>query len=71
MSRRRSGFASRREALDWFEDVERKRQLGLTPTPTDETFTTFVDRYLDAHGVGRESSTVRTLKQRLRYATNT
>jgi len=32
--RRKSGFSSRSEALDWFENVERPRQLGLAVAPT-------------------------------------
>lgn len=69
--RRKSGFTSRTEALDWFEKVERPRQLGFAVAPTDETFSAFVDRYLIAHAVGREPSTLRALKERLRYATKT
>ena len=66
--RRRSGFASRTEALDWYETVERPRQLGLPVAAPDVTFAEFVERYLAAHAVGREPSTIRTLTERLRYA---
>jgi integrase len=66
--RRRSGFTSRSEALDWFERVERPRQLGIAPAPTPETLSAFLERYLAAHAVGREASTIRTLRERLRHA---
>lgn len=67
--RRKSGFRSRSEALAWFRDVERPRLLGLPETPPDRTLSAFVEEYLEAHAVGLEPSTIRTLRERLTYAT--
>jgi hypothetical protein len=66
--RRQSGFTSRTEALDWFETVERKRQLGLPVAAPDTTFGQFVDRYLRAHGATRSPRTITILRERLGYA---
>lgn len=69
--RRRSGFASRTEALDWYETVERPRQLGLAVAapPPDVTLAAFVEEFLTAKGGTVEPVTVRTLRVRLAYAT--
>jgi hypothetical protein len=37
----------------------------------DRTLSAFVDEYLAAHAVGREPTTIRTLRDRLRYARDT
>jgi integrase len=66
---RKSGFKTRSEAIDWFENVERPRQLGLSVAAPDRKLSEFVQEYLAAHKVGREPSTIRTLKERLGYAT--
>ncbi len=66
--RRRSGFTSRTEALDWYQDIERPRQLGLPVAAPDLTFSEFVPRFLKAHEAGHEPATVWTLKVRLRRA---
>jgi integrase len=64
--RRTSGFTSRTEALDWFENVERKRQLGLPVAAPDLTLTEFVDVFLERHAAVRSPRTIRTLRERLR-----
>jgi integrase len=68
--RRQAGFSSPSKARAWFRDVERPRMRGETPT-ADRTITLaeHVDRYLDAHAVGRDPFTIRTLNHRLKYAT--
>ena len=67
--RRQAGFPSRSAARKWFEDVERKRMRGEAPTPEPVTLTEHVDRYLDAHKVGRDPKTIDVLRFRLGYAT--
>ena len=66
--RRRSGFKSRSEARQWYEDVERRRMRGDIARPAQMTFAELVERYLRAHGVGREGSTMTTLRQRLSHS---
>jgi len=67
--RRKAGFSSRSEARTWFEDVERRRMRGETPTAAPVTLTEHVSHYLDAHSVGRDPKTIDVLRFRLGYAT--
>jgi integrase len=67
--RRQAGFKSRSEARAWFQDVEKKRMRGEAPAlDRTVTFSAHVDRYLEAHAVGRDPVTIKTLKFRLKYA---
>ena len=53
--RRQAGFSSASKARAWFRDVERRRMRGETPTAdTTITLSAHVDRYLDAHAIGRD-----------------
>jgi integrase len=63
----RSGFATKSEARRYFDEQVRPRLLGRAP---DLTLAELVDAYLDAHAVGREPRTIRTLRERLKYATD-
>jgi integrase len=67
--RRRAGFGSRSEARAWFRDIERKRMRGEPIAPDPVTLSEHVDRYLDAHAVGRDPKTIDVLRFRLAYAT--
>ena len=67
--RRRAGFASRSAARAWFRDVERPRIARETPTAPPLTLAEHVERYLDAHAVGRDPKTIDVLRFRLAYAT--
>ena len=70
--RRRAGFSSPSKARAWFRDTELPRMRGDTPTADKTvTFAAHVDRYLAAHAVGRDASTIKTLTHRLGYATAT
>src|SRR5262249_40996267 len=71
MRRYRSGFKSRSAARAWFGDVERKRLRGEEPAPKPITLEEHVERYLEAHGVGRDPKTIDVLRFRLGYATRT
>jgi hypothetical protein len=64
--RRQSGFTSRSEARRWFEDVERKRQRGETPSPAPLTLSELADEYLEQHVA--EANTIRALRGRLKLA---
>jgi integrase len=66
--RRRSGFKSRSEARRWYEEVERSRMRGDIACPAQMTFAELVERYLKTHAVGREASTMTTLRERLGYS---
>lgn len=66
--RRRSGFKSRSEARQWYEDVERRRMRGDIARPAQMTFAELVERYLKTHAVGREASTMTTLRERLSHS---
>ena len=66
--RRRSGFPSRSAARAWYEETERSRIRGERPRSEDTTLAELVERYLLAHAVGREDSTIETLRQRLAHA---
>jgi len=66
--RRKAGFSSRSAASTWFEDVERPRMRGQAAVVVPLTLSEHVSRYLDAHTVGREASTIATLRHRLSYA---
>jgi hypothetical protein len=63
----RSGFSTKSEARRYFDEHVRPRLLGGAP---DLTLAELVDAYLDAHAVGREPRTIRTLRERLKYATD-
>jgi len=67
--RRRAGFGSRSEARAWFETIERPRMRGEDVAPEPFTLAEHVDRYLDAHAVGRDPKTIDVLRFRLGYAT--
>ena len=70
--KRKAGFSSRSKALAWFRAVDRPRMRGETPQADRTiTFREHVDHYLDAHAVGRDPFTIRTLRHRLGYATAT
>src|SRR5215207_1191013 len=66
--RRRSGFKSRSEARQWYEDVERRRMRGDIARPAQMTFAELVERYLRTHAAGREESTMTTLRERLSHS---
>ena len=66
--RRRAGFSSRSDARRWFQDVERPRMRGDTASGPLVSFSRHVERYLEAHAVAREASTISTLRHRLSYA---
>ncbi len=67
LRRRRSGFKSRSDARRWYAEVERPRLRGETPRATHLTFAELAERYLLTHAVGREASTMTTLRQRLAH----
>lgn len=64
---RRAGFATKSEARRYYEEQIRPRLQGGSP---DITLSELVESYLDAHAVGREARTIRTLRERLKYATD-
>lgn len=66
--RRRSGFNSRSDARRWYEEVERQRMRGDVVRPAQMTFAELVERYLKTHAVGREGSTMTTLRERLNHS---
>lgn len=66
--RRRSGFTSRSEARRWYEEVERRRMRGDIARPAQMSFAELVERYLRTHAVGREASTITTLRERLGHS---
>jgi integrase len=68
MRRRKTGFTSESKARKWLRDVEFPRMRGDTITPTPTTLGEHVDRYLDAHTVGRDPKTIDVLRFRLAYA---
>jgi hypothetical protein len=63
--RRRSGFTSPSKARAWYRDVERPRMRGEEPAPAPVTLAEHIDRYLDAHAVGRDPKTIDVLRFRL------
>jgi integrase len=67
---RQAGFPSKSAARAWFRDVEQKRMRGETPAPEPTTLAEHVDRYLEAHAVGRDPKTIDVLRFRLGYATS-
>ena len=67
--RRQAGFPSRSAARAWFRDVELPRMRGQAVTAPPTTLTEHVERYLDAHAVGRDRKTIDVLRFRLAYAT--
>ena len=69
--RRQAGFSSRSAARAWFRDVLRPRMLGQAAVAAPLTLTEHMGRYLEAHAVGREASTIATLRHRLSYAEET
>jgi integrase len=58
---RRSGFETKRDARKWLRD---HLDAGLRIDRL--TFAELAERYLEAHAVGREASTLYTLRERLR-----
>lgn len=69
--RRRAGFSSESRAKVWFRDVELPRMRGETAAPKPITLHEHVERYLEAHAVGRDPKTIDVLRFRLGYATKT
>lgn len=69
--RRKSGFRSRSEALTHYRDVIRPRITGPQAAQPKITLKEFIPQYLEAHSVGREASTIQTLRERLRHAEKT
>ncbi|MCY4088187.1 MAG: site-specific integrase [Actinomycetia bacterium] len=69
--RRKSGFRSRSEALTYYRDVIRPQIDGLQASQPEITLQAFILKYLEAHSVGREASTIQTLRERLRHAEKT
>jgi integrase len=67
--RRKAGFKSRSEARAWFRDVEQKRMRGEAVPVPPTTLAEHVERYLEAHAVGRDPKTIDVLRFRLGYAT--
>lgn len=65
---RKAGFPSRSAARAWFRDVETPRIRGQAAVIPPSTLSEHVSRYLEAHVVGREASTIATLRHRLSYA---
>lgn len=64
----RSGFATKREARQWFEDEVRPRLRGRRRAGSTMTLREFVDAWLRAHAADVEPSTVATLRYRLAHA---
>ena len=58
---RRAGFSTKRDARQWL-----RAHLDAGLRPDRMTFAQLVDAYLDAHAVGREASTITTLRERLK-----
>lgn len=66
--RHRSGFATKRDARQWFEDEVRPRLRGRRRSSSTTTLREFVDAWLRAHAADVEPSTIRTLRYRLAHA---
>lgn len=64
----RSGFETKREARQWFEDEVRPRLRGRRRASSTMTLREFVDAWLRAHAADVEPSTIRTLRHRLAHA---
>lgn len=64
-------FPTKTAARAHYRDVIGPKLHGLAVAPADRTLAVFVDEYLEAHAVGREPTTIRTLRERLTYATRT
>ena len=62
----RGNFKSRTQAFEWFEKVERPRQLGLAPAVAELTLAELAELFLDRHAAVRSARTVRTLRERLK-----
>lgn len=67
--RRRAGFRSKSAARAWLENVEKRRMRGEAIAPEPTTLSDHVERYLEAHSVGRDRKTIDVLRFRLGYAT--
>jgi integrase len=64
----RSGFRTERQALAWFQNVERKRMRGETIEASPVTLAELVDEYLEQHIA--EANTIQGLRDRLKLATD-
>jgi integrase len=62
----RSGFRTERQALAWFQNVERKRMRGETIAPSPVTPAELVEEYLGQHIA--QANTIRGLRDRLKLA---
>lgn len=69
-SRRRykSGFETKRDARQWFEDEVRPRLRGRRRASSAMTLREFVDSWLRAHAADVEPGTITTLRFRLEHA---
>jgi integrase len=63
--RRRSGFATKKEARAWYRDVEAPRMRGDVVTRPPVTFKAHAEKFLTAHASMRDPNTVRALRERL------
>ena len=66
--RYQSGFKTKTEARQWFEDEVRPRLRGRRRASSDMTLRSFVDSWLLAHGAGVEPGTITTLRYRLEHS---
>jgi hypothetical protein len=69
--RYRSGFQTKREAHQWFEDEIRPRLRGRRRASSTMTLCEFTDSWLRAHAADVEPSTITTLRCRLAHALRT
>jgi integrase len=63
-----SGFATKRDARQWFEDEVRPRLRGRRRASSTMTLHEFVDAWLRAHAADVEPGTITTLRYRLAHA---
>lgn len=63
-----SGFETKREARQWFEDEVRPRLRGRRRASSTMTLREFVDAWLRAHAADVEPGTITTLRYRLAHA---
>jgi hypothetical protein len=66
--RYRSGFQTKREARQWFEDEVRPRLRGRRRASSTMTFSEFAESWLQAHAADVEASTITSLRCRLAHA---
>jgi integrase len=69
--RHRSGFATKRDARQWFEDEVRPRLRGRRRASSTMTLRDFTDSWLRGHAPDVEPSTITTLRCRLAHALRT